>query len=101
PYAFGIYFAYFCPFIMLAALSFVSAPRTPLRGMHACALSFYLLFALVWVNTGSIRTIGVLHRPEQNTERLLPEGAGLRVTPDTAGGGYGARGGNTGQRGGG
>ena len=84
PYAYGIYFCYFCPFLVLATLSFVSAPRTPLGGLHLCALAFYFLFAVAWDNTGTIRALGVEHRPVENTEPLLPDRAGLSITADHA-----------------
>ncbi len=81
PYAFGIYFCYVAPVVALATLFLVTRLEGP-RWPHLCLLVFYLAFALVWLNTGYVRTIGAWYtRDEQRSLLDLPRG-GLRVTPE-------------------
>ena len=54
PFSSPIYFCYAVPFTILA-IAFLSAWEPfPVRWLHACALVFYLAFALLWMNPGYV-----------------------------------------------
>jgi hypothetical protein len=85
PYAFGIYFCYFAPLLLLAVHALVICQPDAPRALHLCFLAFYLLFALLWLNTGWSPTLGMAHlpRPEQRVA-LEGKGGGLLVHPADA-----------------
>ncbi len=79
PYAFGIYFCYAAPLVILAfACTAASQPSAP-GGVHLCVLFLYLAFGLLWVNRGYVRTIGVKFASIEENTILDPERANLRV----------------------
>jgi hypothetical protein len=78
PYAFGIYFCYAAPLIATAIVAVVCARPGP-RLLHLCVLGFYFVFAMLWLNTGFIRTIGVRYIKDEQVSRLNLERATLRV----------------------
>ncbi len=65
PYAYGIYFCYAAPFAILALLYVIQAQPRAVVPVYACAAAFYFFFAAVWLNTGSIRWIGVEYRKRE------------------------------------
>jgi hypothetical protein len=81
PYATPIYFCYGAPMSMLAIFAIVFAqPRSPLR-VHLAVSTFFLLFAIVFVNRTYGWNLGVKFLPYAPQGRLdLPRG-GLLV-PD-------------------
>jgi hypothetical protein len=81
PYAFGIYFCYAAPLVVLALAAVVGARPAP-RLLHLCVLVFYLAFALLWLNPGYIRGIGLRYIPDGQTARLALERGGLLVYED-------------------
>jgi len=81
PYAFGLYFCYVAPLVVLAAL-YVAWGAGP---THVCVLCFYLAFAVVWLNRGYVRHFGEFYRyVEESTPMELPR-SGLRVRASSAG----------------
>ena len=81
PYAFGIYFCYAAPLVMLAIAALVAARPSP-RLLHLVVLAFYLAFAGLWLNRGFIRSIGLRYIPDGQTARLNLPRAGLLVYED-------------------
>ena len=82
PYAFGIYFCYVAPVVALATLFLVAArPQGPVR-THLCLLTFYLAFALVWLNTSYVRNFGARYTRADQTSLLDLARGGLRVAPE-------------------
>ena len=84
PFAFGVYFLFVAPLVALAFLFLVaSQPGGPTR-LHFVYGAYCLLFALVWLNSGEVRRIGVRYLADQSVTPLaLPRG-GLRVSPELA-----------------
>jgi dolichyl-phosphate-mannose-protein mannosyltransferase len=80
PYSFGVYFWYAAPPIALAILFATTyAHPTSWSRIHLCLLLFYLAFGVLWLNTGNVRTTGVLYLHSDADQLLLPERANLRV----------------------
>ncbi len=79
PYAFAIYFCYFAPVAILAVHHLLAAHPAAPRRLALVLASFYLLFALGWMHTGSIRALGSYRLPIQRLARLEVRGSGLRV----------------------
>jgi hypothetical protein len=84
PFAFGVYFLFVAPLVALAALFLVaSQPGGPTR-LHFVCGAYFLVFALVWLNTSDVRRIGVRYLADPSVTPLaLPRG-GLRVSPELA-----------------
>jgi hypothetical protein len=85
PYAQPIYFLYFAPLVALAIFALVeSEPHPPWR-LHAGALAFYLLFALLRMNRGSVYSLGQWFEQYDLPAVLdLPRAGGIRVTAKDA-----------------
>ncbi len=81
PYAFGIYFCYAAPLVALAITAVVTARPSP-RLLHLAVLAFYLGFAVLWLNPGFIRSMGLRYIPDNQTERLRLDRGGLLVWRD-------------------
>jgi len=80
PYSFGVYFWYAAPPIALAILFATTwAGPTPWSRIQLCLLLFYLAFGVLWLNTGNVRTTGVLYLRSDADQLLLPARANLRV----------------------
>jgi hypothetical protein len=81
PYAQPIYFLYFAPLVALAIFALVeSEPHPPWR-LHAGMLAFYLLFALLRTNPGSVYSLGQwFERYDPPAVLDLPRAGGIRVT---------------------
>ncbi len=59
PYAFSVYFCYTAPLVLLAtAWTVRERGRAPLAWLYVPTLAFFAAFALLWLNTGWVRTIG-------------------------------------------
>jgi hypothetical protein len=84
PYAFGIYFCYAAPLIVLAVTYVVAAePAAPARA-HVGLLLVALVFAVVWLNRGFVRDIGGRFTRLEQTTPLAGARAGLRVSAPEA-----------------
>ncbi len=80
PYAFGLYFYYAAPPILLAllfALSLVSGSWTKVQ---VCFALFYVSFGVLWLNTANMRKTGVSYERSEAQDVLLPERVNLRVS---------------------
>lgn len=86
PYAFGIYFCYTAPLLALAA-AWTARERggAPLAPFSHVVLAFFAAFAVLWLNTGWIRRIGVVHVPAPPTRSFALARAGLEVPAGDAG----------------
>jgi len=85
PFAAQIYFCYVAPLLALASLGVVSARVTAARFLLGSLLSFYLLFAVLWVTPSFIYAMGYRYQPDPETRRLaLSRAGGLRVAPGEA-----------------
>src|SRR2546427_6276731 len=81
PFAAPIYFCYVAPLGLLAAIAVVATWDPAPHPIGGALLGFYLLFALLWVNTGFIYAMGLSYLPDRQTEPLaLPRG-GERASP--------------------
>lgn len=83
PYAFAIYFCYVAPFVVLALLYLVQQRPRQSRWLPGVFLAFYLAFAVIWLNTGYIRHIGIRHTRIPQTEPLADRGGGIAVDRDS------------------
>ncbi len=79
PYASGIYFCYVAPIVALAIVSVVAAQPSAPRLLHLCVLGFYLLFAVVWLNTNFVRVANVQYMPVEQDRLLSGNRGGIRV----------------------
>ncbi len=79
PFSREIYFCYTAPLLVLAVLALVgSRPGAP-RSAHLCVAWFYLGFAIAYLNTGNILSMGTAPgAPVQRSVLALARG-GLRV----------------------
>ena len=85
PFAAQIYFCYVAPLLALALLGVLSPRVTAARFLLGSLLSFYLLFAILWVTPGFIYEMGYRYQPDPEIRRLtLPRAGGLRVDPSEA-----------------
>lgn len=84
PYAAPIYFCYVAPLVALAIAAVVSADREAPRALHGAVLGFYLLFAVLFLNTGYVFNLGYRYERYVADGRLdLPRG-GLRLPDNEA-----------------
>lgn len=83
PYFVPIYFCYVAPLVILTAVALYACMRPPAaaRLIPAAVVTFYLVFAVVNVNTASVFTMGESFHPYEETKRLALPRAGLDVTP--------------------
>ncbi len=79
PDAFGVYFAYAAPPLVLALLCLVRAQRGAGGGLHAVALGLYLLFPLLWAHGSLVKTQGVKHWPVTLDTRLEVARGGVKM----------------------
>jgi len=79
PYAFGIYFCYAAPPVILACVSVAARQRFAPHRLQFCLLGLYLVFAVLWLNRGYIRTIGVSYVRVPPDTRLDERRAGLFI----------------------
>lgn len=80
PYAFGIYFCYAAPLVVVAVAAVVGVSPGP-RPPHLAVLAFAFAFAVAWLNPGFLLAIGLRYIPYPATAPLTLERAGLRVLP--------------------
>lgn len=79
PFAAPIYFCYVAPIAFLAVTSLVTLdPRAP-RALHAKVAAFYLLFGVVFLNSGYVSNLGFRYERYVADGRLAVERGGLRV----------------------
>ncbi len=78
PYAFGIYFCYAAPLVILAWM-YLGSDNGRVDRRYVAFLACYALFAALWLNRGWIRTMGAYYRPVANDTLLLPGRGNLRV----------------------
>jgi hypothetical protein len=87
PFSAPVYFCFVAPLAILAAAAAFSLRPEPPRGAGVLVLAYVALFAAVWVNRGTIFTMGMAYVPSNQTEPLpLPIGGGIRVPPLEAAG---------------
>ena len=85
PYAAPIYFCYVAPLVAVAATAIVSRdPATP-RPVHAAVLAFYLLYAVLFLNTGYVSSLGHRYVRYVADDRLDLDRGGLRLPKNDAG----------------
>jgi hypothetical protein len=80
PYAFGVYFYYAAPPILLALLFLSSLASTSWARVQLCLALFYIAFGMLWLNTANVRSTGVRYTRSEAKDVLLPERANLRVS---------------------
>jgi hypothetical protein len=81
PYFVPIYFCYIAPLLILTMVALYAYAPPVKRVLPGIIVAFYLLFAVVNVNTATVFTMGGFYRPYPPTTRLtLPRG-GIDVTP--------------------
>ncbi len=84
PYAFGIYFCYAAPLIVLAITYVVAAePAAPARA-HVGLLLVALVFAVLWLNRGFVRDIGGRFTLLEQETPIAGTRGGLRVSAPEA-----------------
>ncbi len=84
PYAFGIYFCYAAPLIILALTYVVAAtPAAPARA-HVGLLVVALVFAVLWMNRGFVRDLGGRYTALAQRTPLAGDRGGLRVSAPEA-----------------
>jgi len=79
PYSYGIYFCYAAPMVVLAAISVASRQSLAPKKLQFCLLLVYLMFGLVWLNSGYIRSIGMAYFHVENQSNLNIKQAQLTV----------------------
>jgi hypothetical protein len=78
PYAFGTYFFYAAPLILLLMVEF--SLRYPAgRPVQLCLSGFAVLFAVLLLNGAEVRWFGVAHKPRGAQALLAPERINLLV----------------------
>ncbi len=84
PYAWGVYFCYFAPLLILAWLYLADAQPGAPRRLHLAAAGFYFLFGLLWVDLGWVETHGRQFTHQRHDTLLELDRGGLRVTAEKA-----------------
>jgi hypothetical protein len=85
PYAVPNYFCYVAPLVALLAVALYAYLRPTLRAVPAAVLAFYLAFAVLRVNDGTLNAMGVTYGPYHPTLPMaLPRAGGLRIPRDQA-----------------
>lgn len=79
PQAWGIYFCYAAPMIVLAAAFVVAAQRFAPRRIFAWLAVFYLAFAVTWMNRNDVRRLPDGFHPVEQYAPLAMERGGIRV----------------------
>ncbi len=75
-----IYFFYFAPLMLLAAVALISRLPSVTPKLTAAALTFYLLFAVFWIHPGYIWAMGERFvRADRETVLSTDRGGGIRV----------------------
>jgi hypothetical protein len=84
PYTAPIYFAYVTPFVLLAALAVSTYADLLWRPILWALIAFYLAFAVVRLNPGTLESFGYSYRPAGAMQMLSVSGGGLSVPRDDA-----------------
>jgi hypothetical protein len=84
PFAAGIYFCYAAPTVILAIAAIIECQEAPPKNLLACCLTFYLLFAAIWLNWSSTYTLGFFYKFEPQNTPLDLERGGLKVSQSQA-----------------
>jgi len=79
PFAAPIYFCYDAPLLILTAVFMVASQPLPPRRIGVGALTFYLLFAVGWLNVGDVFSLGHARRPYDDSHLLDLGRAGIRM----------------------
>jgi hypothetical protein len=85
PYAAPIYFCYVAPLVALAITTAVSGDPDSPRALHGVVLGFYLLFAVLFLNTGYVFNLGYRYERYVADGRLDLARGGLRLPENEAG----------------
>ena len=84
PVAFGIYFCYAAPLLVITLVHLTSMrPRAP-RRLLALAAAFYLVFAVIWAHRGLVLTTGERYWPVDENTRIELDRGGLITVPRLA-----------------
>jgi hypothetical protein len=72
PFTAPVYFCYVAPLVILATAALVTSRPAPVPGPApvgvAALIGFYLLFGLLWVNTGYVWKMGIYYVKDDQTE---------------------------------
>lgn len=80
PYAFSIYFCYTAPLVLLGyAWTARARGGRALAPFHGAVLGGFAAFAVLWLNTGFVRTIGAFHVAQPPSRPLALARAGIEV----------------------
>ena len=79
PYAAPIYFCYVAPLAALAITAIVTSDPGAPRALHGAVLAFYLLFAVLFLNSGYIFNLGYRYERYVADGRLKLDRGGLRL----------------------
>ncbi|MEX0717574.1 MAG: glycosyltransferase family 39 protein [Planctomycetaceae bacterium] len=79
PQAWGVYFCYAAPMIVLAAAFVVSTQPFAPRRVFAWLAVFYLAFAATWMNRNDVRRLPDGYHPVEEYAPLAMERGGIRV----------------------
>ncbi len=82
PFSDPVYFLYVVPLGILAILGLVSLPRSVTTFGPVAALTFYLLFGILWINTGYVWYLSMWHHRDNQTSLLDVKRGGIRVTSE-------------------
>jgi hypothetical protein len=84
PYAYGIYFFYVAPVLILSIAAIVSSRTGAPVSLHVRAFWFYLAFALGMLNWENVWSVGLMPAMAEPMRLLALERAGLRVPREDA-----------------
>ena len=84
PYAFGIYFLYTAPMVILAVHGVIGCRRSTSTRLPLCFCVFYLLFAVCWLNRSYHRDIGGRFTKGYYDHTLDLERGGLQISAPMA-----------------
>ena len=84
PYSFAVYFCYASPVIIVAYAALAKVQDCYPSRIHLCVLGLYLGFALVWLNHGHVRRIGITYAPRHDDVGIANPRFGLRTSQSQA-----------------
>ena len=81
PFSAAIYFCYAAPFVLLGALAAVRNSTSAHHWVHPVLLTGYLLFAVIWMNTNYVWTLGGPHSHYRFVNTPVLPRAGITMSP--------------------
>ncbi|UCF18875.1 MAG: glycosyltransferase family 39 protein [Gemmatimonadota bacterium] len=79
PFSAPVYFLYVAPLVALVVLALLTVERLGSQVVPISLLCFYILFGVLWINTGFIYGMGLRYIPSDQTERLALDRGGVLV----------------------